>query len=505
MRVYGSSPLYNYVELIFRCKRMFIVAVIVGAIVSSVMVYTRPVSYNASMVVSLTGQTGLAAMAGDSEPADPNAPNPVRRKANRLVVWMSSIPKFMEQVVTDATLDKKHKDKTVEQLANEVRSHLGQPAMLSDQYMRLDINWPREDEAKDILSALYSRFANWTVDVETIRTTDRRKFLEKQYGQAEATADALARKRIIYLRQNFFEQPSMLSSLVGQIDQGQRQIEDARVDLVDAQSRLSDIDRQLQSVPQRIDSGGGVVTMTEDPTKALRDQLTALQGDRAKLLQTYSDQHPKVKAIQAQIDAIQGQIQAAGQTPAPIKAGEQSHKDWALNPEYQDLTQQKRELERVVHAQQRRVDELQKNVDLAKSRAQKLPDQEVISGKIEREYQLASTIRNNAEAKLAAAKLDEQADREANQKAVGMEVPPSAERADTGGKTLMLYALGPIMGIFIAFCFSLLVETLDHTLRTPVEVEKYLGKPVLAVIPKMKAPRGGPKQLPGSSTTSISS
>ena len=70
---------------------------------------------------------------------------------------------------------------------------------------------------------------------------------------------------------------------------------------------------------------------------------------------------------------------------------------------------------------------------------------------------------------------------------------------------MVLYALGPLLGIVVAFCFSLLLESLDHTLRTPVEVEKYLNKPVLAVIPKMAVPREGRKQLGGSSKSSITS
>jgi capsular polysaccharide biosynthesis protein len=69
---------------------------------------------------------------------------------------------------------------------------------------------------------------------------------------------------------------------------------------------------------------------------------------------------------------------------------------------------------------------------------------------------------------------------------------------------MLLYGLGPILGIIIAFGFSLLAEALDHTLRSPVDVEKHLGKPVLAVIPKMKNNKAA-KALTGGSQGTISS
>jgi capsular polysaccharide biosynthesis protein len=75
-----------------------------------------------------------------------------------------------------------------------------------------------------------------------------------------------------------------------------------------------------------------------------------------------------------------------------------------------------------------------------------------------------------------------------------MMVEPVAE-PDTGTKNILFYAAGPLLGLLIAFAFSLLAETLDHSLRTPVEVEKYLGKPVLAVLPRMDVPKGTQKRL----------
>jgi capsular polysaccharide biosynthesis protein len=101
--------------------------------------------------------------------------------------------------------------------------------------------------------------------------------------------------------------------------------------------------------------------------------------------------------------------------------------------------------------------------------------------------------------------MEEERDQLTQARSLALVVPPKAQQLDKGSKSVLLYMLGPILGIIIAFCFSLLAEALDHTLRTPVEVEKYLGKPVLAVLPRIRPEREGRKQLSGASNPSITS
>ena len=51
----------------------------------------------------------------------------------------------------------------------------------------------------------------------------------------------------------------------------------------------------------------------------------------------------------------------------------------------------------------------------------------------------------------------------------------------------------------------LLAESMDHTLRTPVEVEHHLGKQVLAVLPKMSTARTAARRIGSSANRTISS
>ena len=113
------------------------------------------------------------------------------------------------------------------------------------------------------------------------------------------------------------------------------------------------------------------------------------------------------------------------------------------------------------------------------------------------EYGFVGQIRSNLENRLQQAELTEKQEVQRSSAETAMVVKPAAELESSGGKSMLLYAVGPILGIIIAFAFSLVAETLDHSLRTPIEVEKHLGKPVLAVLPRMDPPRVARRQLSG--------
>jgi len=510
MRIYGSSPLYSYVELMFRCKRMFIIAIVLGTVIASAMVLRKETTYNASMLVQMVGQHPdlVTTYVGSSEAAGDRVLRPAEQKKRSLDLLISSVPSFLEDVVDYAKLADKHPGKSKSDLAKDVRKHLAEPVFKDQTALSVQINWNDKQEANDILNALFKRFHEITVDQATATLTSLRRILKNQFDTADKTANDLAKKRIAYQSTHYNAIPTMLSAQIGRVEQSQSQLEDAKLDLADAEQRLRDINSQMQSVPKEIVESRNEKGIVEHPEIALSQEYDDLDKQYKQLLTVYSSQHPKVIDIQKRMTALKQQIEDAKQkfkkTPqAPVPTEFATTK--IANPEYREMMQQKRELERTVSAQSRRVRDLQASLTKGRSSIQVMPTTEIEWQRIDSDYQTANIIRNNRKNSLEKVKLDLETDTEISGREVALQVPPAAEKAETGSKTVVLWALGPLLGIVVAFCFSLLVETMDHTLRTPVEVEKHLGKPVLAVIPKMAVAGDSRKRLAGSSKTSISS
>jgi hypothetical protein len=490
---------------------MFIIAIVLGAVITSVMVANRGTSYNSTMMIALVGQHPdlVRQYQGATARVTENGVNPqAANKAKNLSYWTFEKPKFLEDVVEEAQLTTKHPDKTKADLAKEVRKKLSKPTMVTDTSVSVQLNWPTPAEANAILTALFNRFRSLTVDTENATLTNLRDIVQKQFEDAETKANKLAKDRIEYQTKNYNAIPAMMTLQIGRAEQSQAQLEDAKLDLSEAEQRFADISVQIQSVPPQIVDSVKEGQVIAHPEIQMAQEYDDLQKKYKELTAVYSPQHPKVIDLQKQMTSLKQQIDEATQKnkvqpPAPQTTAVDTTR--ISNPEYRDLMTQKRELERTVKVQRRKVTELSANLAKSRSSIQVMPNTEIEWQRKDSDYQLADQIRRSKKSQLELIKLDLDRDVDISGREVALDVPPAAEKADAGGKMVALVALGPMLGLVIAFCFSLLVESLDHTLRTPVEVEKYLNKPVLAVIPKMATARESHKQLGGSSKSSISS
>lgn len=501
MRIYGSSPLYNYVDLIFRCKRMFIVSILLGTLITSLVVYSRSATYTATILVALSGDPYTASKMSTGKKDDPSEVA-IRRKANYLVLWLNRTPEFLEEVVKNTNLDRTYPG-GMDEAVKDIRKKVSQPSILNGQYMELSITWRDPEEAEKILQEIYSSYARKTVSEETANVTRYRQILEEQFKKYDKEANEKAKVRAAFIEKNFWVNSSGAQGWAA-LEASDRAVANVRLQLNDAQVRLREVERQLQKTEQYISESKGGTEIQRDPTLALVTQRQELVTKMNQLLQRYSELHPAVTDIKKQIAALDEQIEQAKKSP-PVRETVQTSNRKILNPEWQQLNQARNQLKLALVAGERQLKQMLESQRRAESRLRDLPAKEIEWNKINRDYQRADTMRTGIENQLAAARVEEERDQLTQARSLALVVPPKAQQLDKGSKSMLLYILGPILGIIIAFCFSLLAEALDHTLRTPVEVEKYLGKPVLAVLPRIRPEREGRKRLAGASNPSITS
>ncbi|MCC6730420.1 MAG: hypothetical protein IT208_13870 [Chthonomonadales bacterium] len=507
MRIYGSSPLHKYAELIFRCKRMFIVAVILGTLATSLGVYMRQDKYSAFVVIALTGDTATGeAMSSTDGGRDSN---PIyaaaQRKAARLIqYWLPVDRDFTADSMKNLGLEAKYGDK-FDAKVRAVRDELASSAALvTPQHLKLQLTWDDPKEAEAILNEVYGAFSRKTVAEETAVQTNKRQVLEEQFKLYNKRANEQATRRVKYLKDHYWENPALLGQSLGSLETTQQSIAQAETTLADARSRQQRIDQELTRVPEWVTGAETTRTITEDPSLQLTTQRTDLQRQLQQAKQRYNDLHPVVQDLQKQIIAIDKQIADVRKQPR-VATNEQSEVQRTRNPVWITLKQYQAQLGMMIQGYDRRIGELRAQLARLEGRVRAMPGEEVAFQKVEKDYELANNLRNQVRARLAAAQYDEEQSKLTQARLVKLEYGPISEKVVAGGKRVLLLALGPLLGILIAFSFSLLAESLDHTLRTPVEVERFLGKPVLAVIPRMRTPREGRKQLAGATKRSISS
>src|SRR5690349_12362401 len=106
MRVYGASPLYSYVELVFRSKRLFIVSIVLATLIVSTVATLRGGQYTAMAMILLTGKADSG-----YQNSDASTLGSVKYKLNMLSIFLKD-PVFMKTAITNAIREQTH-DPTV--------------------------------------------------------------------------------------------------------------------------------------------------------------------------------------------------------------------------------------------------------------------------------------------------------------------------------------------------------------------------------------------------------
>jgi uncharacterized protein involved in exopolysaccharide biosynthesis len=322
--------------------------------------------------------------------------------------------------------------------------------------------------------------------------------LEKQFQKYDAEANEKGKVRVAYIQKHWHKNPERMSTEISRHDTLQQSIADYQTAIAETEARLSAVTAALVKTPREITEQQKDMIVTDDTALKLAGEREGLNQQMLQLKTRYNDSHPQVVELQKKIDALDQRIeQIKNQPPKTRKTGAEVTR--GINREWLELNQQKNALTQALRGFQLRLQRTQLQIAQSQSRVEQMPDEQQRFNRIERDYQLADNVRNQLRAQLEAARIDEERDKITQASLVKKQIEPKAEKIDAGGKGVVLYALGPLLGIIIAFCFSLVAEALDHSLRTPVEVEKYLGKPVLAVLPKIQAPREERKRLAGGS------
>lgn len=497
MRIYGSSPLYNYVELVFRSKKLFIVSIVLATVIVSTVMALRAGSYNATALVLLSGteKTGPQEVNRDER-------GTIDFKINVLNIVMKD-PDFFKEAFKNAGLNQNMSDAQFDDFSKEAKKALTVTAERNT--LVLSIRWKNGDTAEKIINAFYESYSNKVLDLE--RTT----------GAAEVTL--LNKLVAVYTKKQQDLEKQVADYQKRHVESSLTNFETASVEYQRQKMAVNDIKNQLDVARAKLDRTKSLLVVTpktitdiiertanrESPQYTLLlSKREDIQNKLADLRLNHFDSYPPVKQQLSLLKEVDQQIASYDKVSnaKPTKADTRKTKEReSSNPQYQALDQQVATSQIDVQglaSQLRNAEDLLKSYQL---RAGQTPKEQYEYQELTRNREIYSAFRSNLMSKLENANIDAERDDTLHRKQLAMMVRPKAEPEIMGVKGALFFAVGPLLGLIIAFGFSLLSESLDHSLRTPIEVEKYLGKPVLAVLPKMDPSRDNPRRALGGGDT----
>ena len=318
-----------------------------------------------------------------------------------------------------------------------------------------------------------------SVFVEESRSTNRsraseaKRFIEEQLIEKEIELKRVEEEKLQYKQQEnilYLDEETKIN--IEQLANFQSQEIENNNQIVENRAKLIEVHRQLEKQAETYISSETITTNPE--VRELQSQLTALEIQLPTLLEKYAKGNPQISEIEIKIRETKNKI---SEKVAEIVGSKVSTR----NPIYQTLLAQVVTLETTVISLETKKESLASSVKEYESRLEKLPDKELHLARLERAVKVSENIYIILLEKYQEARINEVMEIGDIRIIDEARIPNSPIKPN---KKLNL-AIGGILGLMLGVMLTFFLEYMDNTIKTTDDIERYLGLPVLGLIPKV--------------------
>jgi succinoglycan biosynthesis transport protein ExoP len=322
----------------------------------------------------------------------------------------------------------------------------------------IKVEQPDPTLAADIANAVATAYMQYNLELKMKGASDAVSWLSDEASRLRAKAQESA-----VALQNYRVKAGILG-LEEQRKITAQKIMDFNKGYLEAQAQRLSIEAKLDSVNQMTKDKTGsqlVYTVVNNLlSEKLRGELSDLEIERSKLLKVYKDKHPEILKIDARIQQVQQRIADEIQTMLR-----------AVQAEY-----------KVAKA---REDTLFNNVNQMRREGQDLNEKEIQYLALQRESETNQQLYDSVLKRLKETGVTGGLETN-NVRIVEAATPPTAP---VRPRRLWNLGLSLAFGLGLGIAVAVALEYFDTTVRTPDDVERYIGLPVIAIIPRFETPR----------------
>ncbi|NMB01389.1 MAG: hypothetical protein GX971_07735, partial [Firmicutes bacterium] len=345
-----------------------------------------------------------------------------------------------------------------------------QPIQGSD-VLKISIQSPNPAEAQAIVNTLADVFIGWNTLYQQNDRRTTRIFIEAQLKSAEESLRIAEEKLTAYREQEKVLAPT--EETVAKIEQ-----------LVKLQASMTEISISREELTERItqvranlaEQDETLISSTTIAENAFvteyRSRLADLEVRLSSAREKYTDRHPTVLALQAEIEDVTNKL--AEQVERVVGTETRT-----LNAIHQQLYGVLIELEVESMALQSRQTALASLIEEYESELSELPARELEWARLTRDAKVMEQLYVLLRTKYEEARIAEAmqtADVQVIDDAILPEEPVKP-------RVKLNIAIGGVLGVFLGVGVAFLLEFMDNTLNTKEEAERLLGVPVLGQIP----------------------
>lgn len=350
-------------------------------------------------------------------------------------------------------------------------SHVRVTPITNTPILNLSVTWRDPETSARIANAFGDAFMSREREFVQSQAVAALGFLSNELPKAQARARQTSVDLANYQAVNgFLDASSHTQDVVSHATSIQGKIESTQLDMREASALLTNVQRQMASMPQSVNTQQQI--STNPVVSDLRTKLEAVNLQLQQAQQQYTDKHPLVISLRKQREGLIAQI---AQEPAQIN----SQNTVAPNPIYQSLQQQATQYKQRVDADQAELSLLRRQqVELAPV-LQSLPQKTMQLATLQQQAKLAADVYSALQQKYSDATIA----RTTALSDISVIQQATAESALVRPNLKINLLAAIAVGLIVASITVLIVDALEHRVRSDVSEGRMYGLPLIARIP----------------------
>jgi len=341
-------------------------------------------------------------------------------------------------------------------------------------------------DAQKICNAIITTFINQSAQEKSAYFSADVAFIQQEVDSYRQKLTDSETALTNFKAQNAGNLPTEQDAIEQQMVEYQSQEQDLQIQQAEDQMRAQYIEQQMAQVPPKI------ITAQTSSDSPLVTQLKNLEFELTSdiAVKQMKPNHPEVIALQQQIDRLKLVIDSKAKSGDADYQGAMST-DTEPNPLYQSLQGQLVQVQIDQKALQAKQAITAQLLAKATTGAALVPGAERTMSNLQRDYASYSNSYDSLMGRLQEAQINEQLNLRQAQSAYTVMLTSPFLPSTGLGKECDMLAGGVVLAILIGCSLVLICEFLDRSLRDPLDAQRLLNLPVLAVLPEAKVLHSG--------------
>jgi polysaccharide chain length determinant protein (PEP-CTERM system associated) len=468
----------------WRRRLMIVVPIVLSAIGAGLWSFTQPNEYRSETTLLVTQPSGAGGLMAGTEviPLEDRLYT-IRQQVvshDRLVELADSTGLYQDWRKAHPTGD------VAERMRRDVSIEIvkGNPRRVDGNFFKIAFVSTNPQTAAMVTNRVAELFvqANAADRENAAKTTAA--FIEKELGEARAKLEEQEKKIEAYREKFSPELPTTLASNMEALRRAETQLQNIEAALSTDRGQRASLEAMIAAAKVPVAPGASTATRRSDANNgSIGAQLDAARNELKAFELQLTAEHPDVVRAKRRIQELEDRARAEG-VPQSAEGLVLSPAEIERRERLQQLQAQLTGLDQQIADKERNLPRLRQTMAMYQARIDAMPRHEAEFASLTRDHATFQAVYQKLLQSRESAGIATKLEAEQSERFKVIEpakVPTSPFRPDRQQWVL----LGALFGLGLGIGLAALLEYLDSSLRSDVDVHAALGMPVLAMIPVM--------------------